>query len=244
LKGRGLVGGLALLLALLATVLVFLYVKNVKDTAEEGGDKVAVVVAKEDIPAGTQLDDLVSGGSFDTESFPEEAVVRGAVTDLQELEGQTTSAAIIAGEQMSTARLQGNEQPLGGNLGIPKGYLAVTVPLDHSRVTGGAIQRGDHVTIFGTFSNAGADGGGGASTAGATVTLVPDVKVLELDLSQEDGAAAEAGTTNEITLALRARDAQKVIFGQEQGTVWLGLIPPGETGKANPPTTLFKVVKI
>lgn len=245
MRGRGLVGGLALLLALVATGLVFLYVKNVKDDAEKGQNAVSVIISKEDIPAGTQLDDLVSAGSFDSATITEDAVVRGAVTDLAQLEGQTTSSAILSGEQISTARLQGGTQPAGGNLGIPKGYLAVTLPLDSPRIAGGALQRGDHVTVFGTFDNGGQPGGTGAGTSAAavTVTLVPNVEMLKVNAVTDQGVTgASASLSSTVTLALLPKDAQKVVFAQEKGTIWLGLLPPGEKGKRQKPTNIFKVV--
>jgi pilus assembly protein CpaB len=231
---------------LVATGLVFLYVKNVKDDAENGQNAVSVIVSKEDVPAGTQLDDLVSAGAFDTATIPEEAVVRGAVTDLSQLEGQTTASAILAGEQISTARLQGSgTQPAGGNLGIPRGYLAITLPLDSPRIAGGQLQRGDHVTIFGTFDNGGQPGneGAGSSAAAVTVTLVPDVEMLKVNTLTDQGVTGAAGTASStVTLALQAKDAQKVVFAQEKGTIWLGLLPPGEKGKKQGPTNIFKVV--
>jgi pilus assembly protein CpaB len=245
LKGRGLIGGLALILALLATVLVFLYVKNVKDNAENGGKDVSVVVSKEDIPAGTQLDTLLSGGSFETKAIPQDAVVRGAVTSLAQLQGQTTSAAILAGEQISSARLQGNAQPAGGSLGIPKGHLALTLALDSPRIGGGNLQRGDHVTVFATFDSSGKAGQTGASgsASAVTVTLVPDVEMLKVINAVTQGVTGTSGNSdNTVTMALKPKDAQKVVFAEEKGTVWLGLLPPGEKGQHSKPTTIFKVV--
>ncbi|MCA1706397.1 MAG: Flp pilus assembly protein CpaB, partial [Actinobacteria bacterium] len=245
-RGRGLVGGLALLLALVATGLVFLYVKNVKDDAESGRNAVNVVISKEDIPAGTQLDDLVSAGSFDTVTISEDAVVRNAVTDLAQLEGQTTSSAILAGEQISTARLQGSgSEAAGGSLGIPKGYVAVTLPLESPRIVGGTLQRGDHVTIFGTFdSNGQPQTGSGAAVAAVTVTVVPDVELLKVNAVTDEGVTGGAAGTSSstVTVALLPKDAQDVVFSMEKGTLWLGLLPPNEKGKKQSPTNILKVV--
>jgi hypothetical protein len=46
-----------------------------------------------------------------------------------------------------------------------------------------------------------------------------------------------------VTLALRPHDALKVVFAEENGFVWLGLLPPGQTGSALPPLTTAQVVK-
>jgi hypothetical protein len=46
-----------------------------------------------------------------------------------------------------------------------------------------------------------------------------------------------------VTVALLPKDAQDVVFAQEKGTLWLGLLPPGESGKKQNPTNILKVVR-
>jgi len=67
-----------------------------------------VVVSKVDIPAGTRLDQLVLQGDFREIQVPEYTLVNGAVTDIDELPGQTTADRIFANEQVSILRLQGS----------------------------------------------------------------------------------------------------------------------------------------
>lgn len=239
MKLRGLSLAVAFSLAAVAAMTVFLYAKGVKETAESGGDKMRVLVAQEDIPAGTELTELASS-AFELEEFPEETVVRDAITDPALLEGQVTSTAVLAGEQMSAARLQGNETLPGGVLGIPEGYSAMTVAVDTPRVAGGAIQRGDHVTIYGTFRDVGSDGGG---RAGVTANLVPDAEVLKVQGPGTDPATGAVSEGTMVTLALEPKDAQKVVFAQEQGTVYFGLLPPGEEGTSSKPLDLMKVLR-
>ena len=57
MKGRGLVVFLALILATLATAGVFMYTRGVKE--EPAGTMVQVVVSKVDLPARTDLDQLI-----------------------------------------------------------------------------------------------------------------------------------------------------------------------------------------
>ncbi len=259
MKTGGLMGiAVAFVLALIATMSVFMYVRGVEQEAGGRGEKVEVVVARQDILAGSDLDDLIATGAFTTETVAESSLIEGAVTRLADLEGQQTSAAILAGEQVTMARIQGSGALPGGTLGIPQGYQAVTLPLQPSRVVGGAVVRGDHVTIFGTFDE---QAGGRASFSGnvsetgtfsanvsatsgnATVTLVPDVQVLKVVEPQTAGLAAGGSGESLVTLALRPVDAQKVVFGFEQGSVWLSLLPPGEKGVARPPMTVAGVLR-
>lgn len=59
----------------------------------------------EDIPANQRLDPLVERGVFVEVQLPLDWIVDGAVTDLKELEGTTTTTVILANEQIPVARL-------------------------------------------------------------------------------------------------------------------------------------------
>ena len=225
-------GGVALLaaalLALAASAAVFLYLRDARQQASTGGGTVTVIVSKEDIPAGSELDALIDEGTFTTESVLRDDLLQGAVTDVYQLRGQRVAYPILAGEQISVARLQGQLQAPGGLLGIPSGFEAMTVTLEPQRVVAGAIQKGDHVVVYGTFTTT-AQG----AQLQETRTLVPDVQVLAVNAG--DSSSSRGSIT--ITLALKPLDAGRVIYAQEQGHVWLALLPPNERGVAQPPVT-------
>jgi pilus assembly protein CpaB len=235
MRSRGLVITIAFVLAATATMVVYLYLLGVQ---REGNDNqmVSVVVSKQNIPAGTDFDNLIGQGAFDTRSVPRSALVNGAVLDLSDLRNQESSAAIAAGEQITSARLRGNTQLPGGSLGIPDGYQAVTLPLEAPRLAGGSIERSDHVTIYGTFTHIAS---GSGSAPASTVTLVPDVEILKVARSGEETGAKEYW----ITLALKPKDAQKVVFAQEQGSVWLSLLPPNQKGASSRPVNAVQLVR-
>src|SRR5438552_19013231 len=114
MKVRGVVVALAFVLAAGATVAVFAYVNGVKhDHSSQTAGMVTVVVSKQNIPAGTRLNDLIATGGFDEIQVPADAVVSGAVRSLAGLQDQQTSAPIVAGEQIPVARLVGSSS-LGG----------------------------------------------------------------------------------------------------------------------------------
>ncbi len=216
---------LTVLLAVAAAAAVFLYVTNVKHNAATGGGTVTVVVSKQDIPANTDLDPLIGQGVFETKSVPSDDLVQGAITDVFQLRGQRTAYPILAGEQIAAARLQGKLQAAGGILGIPAGDQALALSLEPQRVVAGVLQQGDHVTVYGTFSL----NNGGQSTR----TLVPDAQVLSVSIA----GGVTGGGSGTVTLALVPHDAELVIYAQEQGRVWLTLLPPNQKGVRQPPVT-------
>lgn len=250
MKTRGLAVTVAFLLAIGATAAVYLYVQGVRQDAKTTvTDMATVIVSKQDIPAQSNLDNLITSGAFTTLRIPTDAVVQGAVTDVSQLRGQSTAFPILQGEQITTARLQGSStQVEGGVLGIPAGHKAVTLPFELPQAVGGVVQTGDHITLYATFNNVQVITGDIKKLLGGqgetqrrdigdfTVTLVGDVQILGVVKPAQDSN----GGLVLLTLSLTPRDAQKVVFAQEQGKIWVGLLPPGETGTSEAPVSVIE----
>ena len=248
MKGRGLVVFLALILATLATAGVFMYSRGVKEDVQTGGTMVPVVVSKVDLPARTDLDQLIKDDQFRIIQVPASVVVDGAVTSVDQLAGKNNSVAILAGEQIPSARISGNVP--GGALAIPEGMEAITVSLDISRAVAGSINAGDHVTIYSTIK--GTLGQGAAAQETTTLVLVPTAELLAVfrppssavfggDEGQTSGEQLPGSLT--VTLALTPEDAQNFVFSMETGSTWFGLLPPDESGQPMTPVTYAQVVK-
>jgi pilus assembly protein CpaB len=255
MRGRGLVVVLALILATLATAGVFLYARGVQEDAQAGGTMVAVVVSKVDIPARTDLNELIKTDQFRQIEVPQDAVVGGAVRSLDQLRGKSNAVPILAGEQIPTARISGTVP--GGALAIPEGMQAITVSLDASRGVAGAIQTGDHVSIYSTFKGVSVDdsstsvGGRASQSEATTVVLVPTAEVLAVfrPVSANAFNGDEAAQTEQlpgsvvITMALSPVDSQDFVFAMENGSTWLGLLPPDENGQPLRPISYAEVLK-
>jgi pilus assembly protein CpaB len=247
MKGRGFVVFLALILATLATVGVFMYARGVKDEAKTGGTMVQVVVSNVDIPARTDLDQLIKDDQFRIVQVPENVVVDGAVTSVDQLGGKSNGVAILAGEQIPAARISGNVP--GGALAIPDGMEAITVSLDAPRGVAGAISAGDHVTIYSTFSGV---PGKGTAKETSTVVLVPTAELLAVfrPLASSSFGGGEEPSSGEqvpgsltVTLALTPEDSQRFVFSMETGSTWFGLLPPDTSGHSMEPISYAQVVK-
>ena len=253
MRPRGFVITVAAVLAILATGAVYLYVRNVQNN-NGGGTTVSVVVAKQDIAVGAKLDDVISQGGVTFRRFPKADVVRGAVTNISEIKGTVTNAPIVAGEQISTARLVGSvTQPTGGALGIPQGDQALTISLQAPQAGGGVVQQGDHVAIYAVFTNitlirgsiadflAGKAGdGAGQRMPDFITTVVPEVPVLKVVQGVISASSQQANVS--LTLALKPGDAARVVLAQQKGTLWLTLLPPNQQGQTIPPSGLFDLI--
>ena len=95
-RGRGLVVVLALILTALATVGVLLYSRPVHGPLLAGPR--VVLVSKVDIPARTDLDQLIKDDQFKLIWVPLDVVDDGTVTSVNQLSHRRTRVVILAGE--------------------------------------------------------------------------------------------------------------------------------------------------
>lgn len=262
MRSRGLVVALALLLAIGATVAVFLYVNGVRKDALGGGSAAHVIVSTQDIAANTDLNPLIAqGGVFVEKTIPQGALVADAVTTETELQNQTTTVPILANEQIPTSRLSGGVQATGGVLGICPDCVALALRVDGPPGVAGHIQRGDSVTLYATFDElvtfrsakdlitaiqkgaqsllSGGQAGralqGVASNVVAglppfTMTVAPTLKVLDVENPPADAEGRTSNGNVTLTLDVPATDAQFLVFAQNKGTLYFGLLPPKATG--------------
>ena len=218
------------LLAAAAAGGVFLFMNSVRDRADVGRVTVDVIVATQDVPAGQELDPLIESGVFRTKAVDKADLVPGVITDVYQLRGQRTAYPILAEEQIAGARLAGPLQAGGGVLGIPAGLQAASITLEPQRVVAGVLQQGDQVEVFGTFS----DRGNGTQT---THVVIEDALVLAV-ARPEDSVGSPATAAVTATLAVTPEQAALLIFAQEQGHVWLTLLPPNQAGVEVPHVSL------
>jgi pilus assembly protein CpaB len=258
MRSRGLVVVLALILATLAVVGLFLYTRSVKEDATSGGALTEVVVSKVDIAANTDLNQLINEGQFELKNVPTDDLVQGAIQQVSELRNRRNSVPILAGEQIPLSRVEGGKVT-GGVLGIPDGLEAIVVALDAPRAVSGAMAGGDFVTIYATFqdvpakqkknqtTNTSTSAAQQQQTEDVTVVLVPQVQVLRVAVPQQTtgvsgNVTSDTTGTISVALGLKPEDAQKFVFALEQGKVWLSLLPPNGEGVELKPLTVEGII--
>ena len=244
MRSRGLVVAIAIVLAVAAAAAVILYTQGVKEDAVRGGDLTPVIVSTVEIPASQLLDTLIDQGIFAEVRLPADALVEGAVTDVEQLRGVTTSTPILANEQISTKRLSTADENLN-RVGVSEGHVGLAVELDAPQGGIGNIQPGDQVQIFATYqgvkvikgdiqrliNSAGGTAPPQVDLPDFTLTLIPTVRVLRIQNPSVDTETGRSDSSRiQVTLDLLPQDAQNLVFAQEKARIWLGLLPPGEEG--------------
>ncbi len=149
-------GGLLLIAAVLGLVTAAATLAWL--SAQEGDDEAStaaatnnipgrtVVVAREEIPAGVELTTAI----LELREIPVSAVLSGALTDLDELEGRTTRYPLTLGEQVLESKLVGSDGTSGVELAysVPAGMRAASVQFSEIMGAGGLIVPGDRVDVM------------------------------------------------------------------------------------------------
>jgi pilus assembly protein CpaB len=243
----------AVVIAALGAAMIFLYVQGINDRAEADQKPVQVLAATDRIEAGETIEDAVSSGKLQLESFPEKDVLDGAVENTETLKGTVALTTIFPHEQIIPGKFgaAGTTQTIT----IPDGTMAVSVQLSDPARVAGFITPGSEVAIFLSGDDASASGAKTATSTGSTTftrLLLPKVDVigvgtttvLSTTTTDETGAATtEQLPKTLLTLALTQDQAQKVIFASGNGELALGLLNDKSKVASGPAvnfTTLFK----
>jgi pilus assembly protein CpaB len=200
--------GAAVLLAVLGFAALFAYAKGADDRAFEGTERTTVLRVTQEVATKTPASELAQ--SVESVDLPKAAVVPGAVTDLSELDGLVTRGVLVPGDQLTTAKFA-QVDDVKGDTAVPKGMQELSVLLEGQRIVGGALAPGDKVGVLGSFE-------------GRTNMSIDGVLVLKVDAGVGDGESA-AGAT--VTVAVKTRDATKIVNAMEFGKVWLTKQPDG-----------------
>jgi pilus assembly protein CpaB len=161
-----------------------------------------------------------------------------AVSSSKAISGQVLAASLSAGEIVTAARFQ-NPKDAGLAYSVPNGFVAVSIPSDAVKGVAGLLKPGDFVMVTATFEP------GPNGVDALTRVLLPKARVLAVgtdvgaqQVTQSGGSSITGNTANAeteqkaaptVTLALAPSDVEKLVFAEEQGSVWLALLPATET---------------
>ena len=213
----------ALVLALLGTLILVGYARGADARALKGVQTVSVLVVAEKIPSGTPAAQIQA--KVHSELVPAKAAADGRVTDLQDLKGEVTTVDLQPGEQLLTCRFAAPAD-VRGSSGLPEGKQEISVLLEAQRAVGGQLKAGDTVGVYLSLKQP-----DGTATTHAVLHQV-QVTGVEGGVSQNSAKQGSSGQSGSgasvmVSLAVTAKQAEAVVFGQEHGTLWLSLEPKG-----------------
>ena len=214
----------------LGTSVVLLVLRGEDDEAGAGTvTPGSVLVARQDLVAGTSGADVVAGNLVEVRTVPGEDRQADALTTTAELGGRVLAADVRAGEQLRASALR-PAALRSGAVDIPEGKQGVAVQLPFVPGVAGYVAAGDHVNLYANIKAAGP----------MTKLVLPNVEVLDVSTEiaprRAGTSQGERATGSQITylLALDAVDAERVIFLAENETLYLTLVPKGQAASAAP----------
>lgn len=214
----------AAVIAVLGTLLVFLYVRGADNRAAEQYQAVKVLRADQQIDPGETVASAQAAGKIKLGTVAQGQVLPGALTDLSSVSGQVANTTIYPGEQIIASKFGATGS--GTALTIPKGKMAVSVNLTDPARVAGFVNPGDKVSVF-------MQGTGLGSAGPFSRMLLPEVEVIAVGtttvVSTTTTDKTGAQTTEQLprtllTLALDQSESEKVLFASTNGELALGLL--------------------
>ena len=230
---------LALGLALVGTVVLVTYVRGADARALAGVQTISVLVVTEPVLQGTPASELA--GSVRLDPVPAKVAATGSVADLADLEEQVALVDLQPGEQLLASRFAAPDSLRApGTVKAEPGDTEISILLEPQRAVGGRLKPGDEIGVYVSGElevddprTEGADNKTIPTTYsvlhGVLVTQVQGAPAQPKQGETQTVSSGEAAPSNSllVTLALPARDAERVVFGMEHGTVWLTLEAEG-----------------
>jgi pilus assembly protein CpaB len=217
---------IAAALAAAAVVLTMLYVRDVRNNAEQGSSLVSVMVAVRDIVAGTPGSDT----HLKPTEVPRRSVVPGAISSQSQVAGLVASDQIYAGEQVTTRRfVPAAEQGIVGEL--RGNQRAFQVPGNEDQLLAGTLKADDRVDLVASIKYRVEDITGSASGTSldrtASRIVLRDLRVLQAPdaPSSDSGLGSSSSTAFSTILAVTDSQAQKLFYVLKNGDWSLQLRP-------------------
>lgn len=216
-------------MGLLAFVLTHLYLKAEVRRLNEDAEQVAILVAREDLTAGTVLTNQNIKAT--------EAYKRGLSSQVFRADekgmviGRTLKFPLSEGSPVDWVHIGANRNELTGLAGtIPTGMRAMSIPVSTETAVSGLVRPNDKIDILGTFSFLDEQNPGEMETV--TFTVLQHVTVLAT--GQETGRSElEIGTQrrrsgyNTVTISVYPEEAELLAFAMNvKGTLTLTLREP------------------
>lgn len=235
----------ALLAALAAgaagIVMLFLYMQRFEDEAS-GGAPVQVLVARQDIPLGTAIDEAMLGSRPLPQAYIEDRHI--PASEASRIVGVRVTSGVRAGESMLWTDLATtSDQARDLSSLVRSGQRAITIRADASTSFGGLVRPGDRVDVLLTLAR-------GADNDPVTVPLLQNLMVLAA--GQDTGAmerpgsqARRQGAIDQVTLSASIEQAQLLAFSAERGRLTLIMRNPRdvEVIEGLPDTTTEDVIE-
>jgi Flp pilus assembly protein CpaB len=200
---------IAVVLGLLAAVLTTVYVTNYRKNVQHGQQDVGVLVAATNIPAGTSGAAIVSGHMLVRKTIPRTALVPGAISSPDQIARLVSTQDVMVGEQVTKTRFGGANE-LGVRAKLKGTLRALQIAADPNQILAGTLRAGDHVDLVGNMK---VESNTGASQRHYDRVVLRDLLVLRAPVPADIKQADLSSTQHyNVMLAVTDSQASKLMF--------------------------------
>ena len=219
---------ISIAVGLIAFWLTGQYLSSEREKLYRGAEKIEVLAALKDIPAGT---DLSTADNIGKKWVYKSAVVENIcrVEDGDAIRGKKLLFPLRAGEPLTWAYVEAPERSGGLASMIRPGLRAVSISVGGPSAVSGLVQPNDRVDILGTFSFPSRRNPQSGQMENVTLTVLQDVTVLATGskLGKTPFSGGGAGGYNTVTLEVTTHEAELLVFAQHvKGQLLLTLRNP------------------
>lgn len=225
MKNKKRIGIITVVLALLTTGLVYIYLNQATAASKENQVKMEnVVVAISTVPAHVK----VTAEMLEMKEIPSEAAHQDVFTSIDDAVGGTTTADLIAGEQVLSDRIvfDTGDSPLAYQ--IPENMRAVAVPTTETSGIGGYIMPGDNVDVLVSYAP--------SQDQKLVVTQLQNIKILEKGPYITGAEEQQTGIPTSLTLLVTPAQAEVIAYAAVNGTFYFTLRNAVDTVKQDLPS--------
>lgn len=224
---------LSVLAALIAGILVLVYVSRYRDSVRAQSAPVTVLIAKTTIPKGTPGRIVASSGLFTVSTVRESQLREGALSDPAGLAGRAATQDIYRGQQLTSAEFSASATSVASTLTARQRVMSVQLDAAHGATAD--VTAGDHVDIYAGF-NITPVGPSGIPLAGGQSRPVLKLAMQDVPVVDIKSRSAGVAGTGASTVSLRVNDIQaaELAYAADNGKIWLALRPASGAKPSRP----------
>jgi Flp pilus assembly protein CpaB len=214
--------------AVLALIVVLVYVSQYRNNVNAGNTEVKVLVATRVIEKGTPASFIARAEYFAPQAIVQKQVLDGAITDPASIAGRVTTREIEPNQQLTLADFS-----LAAVDTLPaklvKTQRAVSFPIDSAHGLVGQLAPGDYVDVYGLFSVDSA----GACGSGTVIKLLMQ-NALILRMPGTAGGGLGGAKAQNIVLRASYHQAANIALTADAGTLYLTARPSANAAPTPP----------
>ena len=198
--------------ALLALVVLLLYLSHYRNSVQSSNAAIPVLVATHLITQGTAGDVLGTSGGYQPTSVAKSAVKTGAISDPAALKGKVAIADIYPGQQLTLTDFTATATATLGSRLVGK-QRAMSIPVDEVHGMIGSVVGGDRVDIY-------------ADVNGVVAPIAQNVYVLGVSSAAAGGGLGSSGNSStSLILRVTPSGASRLAFASDNAKIWVVLRP-------------------